>query len=100
MMEVINITKDVANGSKHMVLDDKSLRRKVVTNIHPPEIRDWYSYFIAGPQFGISTKSSYYSVSDLVFLITSYFEWIFDDSMSADIFPENIEKHLEYCKIE
>lgn len=99
MMQVINATRDLANGSKHMELNDKSTAKKVIDVIHPPEIRDWYSYFIAGPQIGISIGQSYYSMADLRNLIMSYFDWIFDDSVPADNFPSEIKKYLEWCII-
>lgn len=99
MKEVLNITRDIANGSKHFKLDASSEKKKVVTEVHPPEIRDWHSYFF-GPKPAVSTVKSYYSVADLSYLITEYFKWIFNDSESAESFPENIQKHLDYCKIE
>jgi len=99
MLEVMNIARDITNGSKHLKLDQTNMKKKVVAEVHEPEIRDWYSYFIAGPQYAISTESSYYSVSDLLFLITDYFEWLFDDSIQPENFPEKLHNHLKYCKI-
>ncbi len=97
MKEVINIARDIANGSKHFKLDAPSEEKRVVTEVHPAEIRDWHSYFF-GPKPTISATKSYYSVADLSYLITEYFKWIFNDSESAKHIPESIEKHLDRCK--
>lgn len=98
MKEVINISRDIANGNKHVVLDDKSKMKKVVTSVQPPLIRDAYSYFITGPEYAIYTKSAFYTTSDFRFLIIDYFSWLFDDSKSVADFPEQIISKLEYCK--
>ena len=95
MKEVVNIARDIANGSKHFKLDKKSEDKKVVKEIHEPEVRSWHSYYF-GPKYGISTESSYFSSSDLIYLIWAYFEWIFDDSIKPKSFPDKIEKHLKY----
>lgn len=99
MMLVINAFKDIANSSKHFKLKKYSVNRKVVDEIHSPEIRDWAAYFLHGPLIGISIGKSYFNMWDLRFLIMSYFEWIFDDSTPANQFPEEIKNHLERCVI-
>jgi hypothetical protein len=97
MMRVIHAFRDVANSSKHLRL--KKGTKKVVDEIHPREIRGWDAYFLHGPLIGISIGKSYFNMWDLRFLIMSYFEWIFDDSIPANQFPEEIKKHLERCVI-
>ncbi len=97
MKEVIDIARDIALGSKHFKLDQKSEKRKIVKEIHEPEVRNWHSYYF-GPKYGISTESSYYSSSDFIYLIFDYFEWVFDDSIKPCMFPEKIEKHLQSCR--
>lgn len=99
MKEVINISRDIANGSKHFNLNLKSEKNKVVTQVNEPEIRDWHSYYF-GPKYGISTDLAYYSVADFIFIIGSYFEWIFDDEIEINMFPPKLIKHLNYCKID
>jgi hypothetical protein len=97
MREVIKIARDLANGSKHFTLSAKSAKEQVITEVHPPEIRDWHSWFFSAPKHGVSTKNAYYSVSDFTYLIMEYTNWLFDDS-TLD-FPDKINKHLKYCKI-
>jgi|SRR5690554_117469 len=98
MKEVVNIARDITNGSKHFKLDKPNMDKKVVEKVHAPEIRDWHSYFF-GPKHGISTKSAYYTTSDFLFLVHEYFVWIFSDNLSATEFPKNIAEHLRLCNI-
>jgi|SRR5690554_1052047 len=95
MNEVVRIARDIANGSKHFKLDRPSMAKKVVDGISKPETRDWHSYFY-GPKHGISTKTSYYSTSDFIFLIDEYFTWIFSDDLPTTDLPKSIIDHLNY----
>ena len=99
MKEVVNIARDIANGSKHFKLDKRNMEKKVIEELHEPEIRDWHSYFF-GAKHGISTKTAYYSTLDFVSLIHNYLEWVLSDNLSESEFPEEIEKHLKFCKLE
>ena len=91
MKDLVNAIRDLANGSKHFSLDKPSDEKKVVTDIHEPEIRNFYTYFF-GAQSGISIAESYYTIGELVEIIDNYFNWLFDDSISSDDFPESIFK--------
>ncbi|GHZ63236.1 hypothetical protein VCSRO175_1430 [Vibrio cholerae] len=93
MKELINAMRDLANGSKHFILDKASEEKKVITSVHEPEIRDHFT-FVFGPQPGISVCNAYYSVGELVYIVDEYFEWLFDDLIPADSFPENLHKIL------
>ena len=97
MKEIMNIARDIANGSKHFRLDQPSEKKKVVNEVHPPEIRDWHSYFF-GAKHAVSTNEAYYSVADLSGLIMRYFIWVFDDLQPAHL-PNGIQKQLDYCNL-
>lgn len=94
MKQIVQAFKDLANGNKHMLLNDRGLAQKVVDSVHQPEIRDWFSYCY-GPHIGIPIGNYYYSCPILVDLIMSYFQWIFDDSIPVNEFPLEIKEQFE-----
>ncbi|NKJ68198.1 hypothetical protein EX191_10385 [Vibrio chemaguriensis] len=93
MKELVNATRDLANGSKHFRLDKPNDEKKVLTEVHKPEIRDHFTY-VFGPQPGISVANAYYSIGELVDILDEYFEWLFDDLTPADSFPDKLQKML------
>lgn len=100
MMMVVNIARDITNGSKHFKLDSDAEGKKVIRDITDPEIRDWYGYFVSGPQPGVSTDTHYFSVPVLVDLLHQYMNWLFDDSIPPEQFPESLIKSLENNRIQ
>lgn len=86
-IEIKDVMRDIANGSKHFELNVPS---KVT--VGDREISSWYSYFF-GPQFSIDTKSFHFLMYELVGLIVDYFEWIFDDSEPV-VFPSKLVETL------
>lgn len=94
MKQIIDATRDLANGNKHMLLDDHNFKRKVVDTVHPPEIRGSYFSWCYCPHIGVSIGTTYYSLPTLADLIMSYFDWMFDDSIPADEFPVKIQESL------
>lgn len=90
-IEIKDVIRDIANGSKHFELNASA---KVV--VGDREISSWYSYFF-GPQFSIDTKSFHFLMYELVGLIMGYFEWIFNDSQPA-IFPSELTDKLEKAR--
>ncbi|HHC7102375.1 TPA: hypothetical protein ACN341_004567 [Vibrio parahaemolyticus] len=93
MKELVNAARDLANGSKHFRLDKPNDEKKVVTEVHKPEIRDHFTY-VFGPQPGISVANAYYTIGELVDILDEYFEWLFDDLTPADSFPDKLQKML------
>ncbi|MFZ6731059.1 hypothetical protein ACO0LG_03960 [Undibacterium sp. Ji42W] len=84
--EIKDVMKNIANGSKHFELNAPA---KVA--VGDREISSYYSYFF-GPQFSIDTKSFHFLMYELVGVIMTYFEWIFDDSKPVLVPLEIIEK--------
>ncbi len=97
MKKLIKGFKDLANGSKHMLLNPGNYKRKVVKNAHSPVIGDWRSYFSNKPEVYISVGDSTYSMWDIRYIAIHYFTWIFDDSVPATQFPKEIQDHLQRC---
>lgn len=95
MREIVQAIKDLANGNKHFVLDKKSDEKRVVEAVHAAAYESsFYSYFL-GPHFGIKIGQSFYTIPVLVDLIMSYFEWIFDDSISESKFPVKLSEAIK-----
>ena len=90
-VEVKNVMRDIANGSKHFELDAPA---KVA--VGDREISSWYSYFF-GPQFSIDTKSFHFLMYELVGLIAAYFEWVFDDAEPVAV-PLAIVERLDKAR--
>ncbi len=99
MMKIVFALRDITNSSKHSFLDEDSVKKKVVTNIHAPLIGDWASYFLHGPMIYVEIQNAIYSMWDLRYIILLYFDWIFDDSVPANQFPTKIQEHLKRCSI-
>ncbi len=91
--------KDLADGSKHMLLKEGKFRKKTLTSISLPLIGDWLSYFSNTPRIYISVDNSRYSMWDVRYIATHYFSWLFDDNISEHEMPKIIIDHLERCII-
>ena len=96
MCLVLNAIRDVANGSKHFYLDSKNEAKRVVEETHPPEMRDFQEWLYNEPISGITIESCYINLRELDLIIMSYFEWVFDDAISIDNFPSDINELLNY----
>ncbi len=99
MKEIMSIAKEITNGSKHFSIKENKKAKYIVEKVHDPEIRDWHSYFISGPKYGVSTSNAYYSIADLVGCIDQYFEWVFNEELTIEAFPEIILKTIIRCRL-
>ncbi|MEA2095845.1 MAG: hypothetical protein U9P73_03990 [Candidatus Cloacimonadota bacterium] len=95
MTNVLNAIRDLTNGSKHMVLNKKSVNKQVVTEVHSPEIRDMRSFMTGEAKVGIKIDSTYYSMWDLRYICLLYFAWVFDDNTPMNAFPPDLADHLD-----
>lgn len=89
MKDLVSAMRDLANGSKHFHLDKKNEEKKVVTEVHEPECRDFFTYYF-GAQRGVSIGDTYYSLGEFVAIVDAYFDWLFDDKLPVDGFPEEL----------
>jgi hypothetical protein len=92
LMEIKQVIRDIANGSKHFELEEKP---KVV--VGEREISSFFAYFF-GPQFPIDTKSFHFLMYELVDVIMDYFEWLFDDTQPIIVPPALLGK-LEKARV-
>lgn len=99
MMLIIYALRDITNYSKHSFLNKDSVGKRVITKIHPPIISDWAAYFLHGSMIYIEVDKSIYSMWDIRHIVLLYFDWIFNDDIPANQFPQGIEDHIERCLV-
>lgn len=99
MQLVLDIVRDLANGSKHFHLNPEGRKARKVTATRTSMEPDWWSYFWHEDMPGVSVGSSEFSIRVLRNLVMAYFEWVFDDSKSAGSFPSAIAEAVIYCDV-
>lgn len=91
MVLVLHALRDLANGSKHLQLKRESSESRVVSATHSGAIGDWWAYFFQERIPGVTVEDTYYfSIRKLRNIVLSYFDWVFDDSKSAALFPGDL----------
>ena len=100
MQLVLDVVRDLCNGSKHFILDEKAAIKRVVDEVLTGKEVGPYEYFFHEITPAVKTKDGFYfPVRVLNNIVMSYFEWVFDDSFSADDFPSQITDAVKYCNI-
>lgn len=98
---ILDVTRDLANGSKHFQLDPKPARSRRVSEIHDGLEANFYSYCFHESIPGVTLNDGYYfSVRVLHNILLAYFEWVFDDDQPARLFPKGILDSIRYCNIQ
>lgn len=88
MVLVLDVLRDLSNGSKHLNLDPGSADKRVVSSTHSGEISSFSAYFFQEGIVGVTTADYYYfSIRKLSDIILAYFAWVFDDKAPATPFP-------------
>lgn len=97
---VLDITRDITNGSKHFSLDPKASKKRKVNEVHTGNEVGYYQYFFHENLPGVTVDTHwYFSIRVLHNLVMRYFEWVFDDSVPADKFPSDLHEAILYCDI-
>jgi hypothetical protein len=97
---VLDITRDLVNGSKHFELDQRSADKRKVSEVHDGREVDFFSYFFHENTAGISVEGGwYFSIRVLHNILLEYYLWVFDDSQLPKEFPEKILDAINYCNI-
>jgi hypothetical protein len=100
MRLVMDTVRDLANGSKHFQLDPKPAANRRIEEILDGNEVGWYQYFYRERVPGVTIeKHWYFSIRSLLNFIMKYFEWVFDDSLSEKIFPQDLDEAILYCNI-
>jgi hypothetical protein len=100
MIFVLEVVRDLVNGSKHFELNQRSSDKRKVGEVHTGNEVGFYSYFFHEDIPGVTAETYwYFSIRVLNNLVLRYFEWVFDDSSSAKDFPVELEEAIAYCNI-
>ena len=97
---VLDIVRDLVNGSKHFHLTPDAAAKRRVGEVHTGEEVGWYQYFFHENLPAVTVEDHwYFSIRVLHNLIMRYFEWTFDDSMPVEDFPCDLLDAILYCNI-
>lgn len=100
MVLVLDVVKDLVNGSKHFELDKKNADNRKVEQTHNGLEADYYSFFFHEDTLGVSVVGNwYFSIRVLHNIIINYYHWVFDDNKPCREFPPEILEAIEYCNI-
>ena len=100
MKLVLDVTKDIANGSKHFSLKKWASEKRRVNEVHTGNEVGYFQYFFHEDLPGVTVESHwYFNIRILHNLVMRYFEWVFDDSVPAHDFPSDLLEAILYCDI-
>ncbi|WOP16857.1 hypothetical protein [Ottowia sp. SB7-C50] len=100
MQRVLCVARDIANGSKHFQLKENSAKLRQVETVHSGHEVGWYQFFFMDRMPGVTVDEFwYFSVRALCNILMKYFEWVFDDELTPESFPEEIIRAIKYCHI-
>lgn len=97
---ILDVTRDLVNGSKHFQLTPKAASNRRVDEVHTGKEVGFYSYFFHERLPAVTVDGHwYFSIRVLSNFLMAYFEWVFDDSIEVKRFPKNIIEGIRYCNI-
>ena len=97
---VLDVVRDLVNGSKHFKLNPSAANKRRVTEVHTGNEVEYYSYFFHEDIHAVTVEEHwYFSVRTLNNLVFRYFEWVFDDSSPVKDFPSDLLEAILYCNI-
>ncbi|WP_161019337.1 hypothetical protein [Duganella lactea] len=90
----LNAAKDIANGSKHF----KITLYTPTTTVDERGIFD-YETWAFGSQYGVREGGYNFSMFGLARILMAYFDWVFDDTASVNLFPAELIAQVDYSLI-
>lgn len=97
---VLDIVRDLVNGSKHFNLTPDAAAKRRVGEVHTGEEVGFYEYLFHENLLAVTVEDHwYFSIRVLNNLMMRYFEWTFDDSKNVEDFPSDIIEAILYCNI-
>ncbi len=100
MILVLDIVRDLTNGSKHFTLDPKAAKNRRVDEVHTGNEVGFYQYFFHEDLPAVTVETHwYFSIRVLHNILMQYFTWVFNDSVSEKNFPSEISEAILYCNI-
>lgn len=100
MIFVLDIVRDLVNGSKHFELESDAAKKRRVGEVHTGQELGWYEYFFQENLPGVTVEDHwYFSIRVLHNITFRYFEWVFDDSTAPGDFPQDLLDAILFCNI-
>lgn len=97
---VLEIVRDLVNGSKHFQLKPDAVAKRRVSEVHTGEEVGFYEYLFHENIPAVTVENHwYFSIRVLNNIVMRYFEWVFDDSTAVEEFPSGILEAIIYCDI-
>lgn len=97
---VLDIIKDLGNGSKHFKLDPEPASKRQVSEVHTGSEVGWYEYFFHENLPAVTANGNwYFSIRVLHNIVMRYFYWVFDDTSDSKNFPNEIIEAISFCNI-
>lgn len=97
---VLDIVRDLVNGGKHFQLTPDSAQKRRVGEVHTGEEVGFYEYLFHESLPAVTVDGRwYFSIRVLHNIVLKYFDWVFDDSISIEDFPNEILEAILYCDI-
>ena len=91
MVLVLDVLRDLSNGSKHLNLDPGNASKRVISATHSGKISNAWAYYFQERIVGVTTADYYYfSIRKLRDITLAYFAWVFDDKAPAAPFPGDL----------
>ncbi|MYM66232.1 hypothetical protein GTP45_05200 [Pseudoduganella sp. FT55W] len=90
----LSAAQDIANGSKHFTVT----KYTPTTTVESRGIFD-YETWCFGPQYGVRGGGYYFSMFGLARILMAYFDWVFDDAASVNVFPAGLIAQVDYSRI-
>ncbi len=97
---VLDVVRDLVNGSKHFHLKPDSVKKRRIGEVHTGEEVGWYESFFHEDLPAVTAEENwYFSIRILNNLIMAYFDWTFNDSVPVKNFPADLTDAILYCNI-
>jgi hypothetical protein len=97
---VLDIVRDLVNGSKHFQLTPDAAAKRRVDEVHTGEEVGFYEYFFHENLPAVTVDDHwYFSIRVLHNIMMRYFDWTFDDSAPVEVFPQDLVDAISYCNI-
>lgn len=95
---VLDVVRDLVNGSKHFYLDPGAAKKRRVSEVHTGDEVGIYEWFFHEDLPAVTVENHwYFSIRVLNNLVIRYFEWAFDDSTPVEDFPCDLLDAILYC---
>lgn len=97
---VLDVVRDLVNGSKHFQLTPDAAAKRRVDEVHTGEEVGFYEYLFHENLPAVTVEDHwYFSIRILNNIMVRYFEWVFDDSTAVEDFPSDLLEAILYCDI-